>query len=156
MAKLVIRSGNQFLDGEYELDLSQGFNFTKTEWFLMKRKVGVVVDDMRPGAPLDMSVMTGLGLVALHRAGKEHLLDTFMETTDDQTDWVWAAGEVADTDDVDPQIGSGSSASAEMKNGSSGPSTGSDSEPSPAAGHPATGDPGSATTAVSAQETSEA
>jgi hypothetical protein len=155
MAKLVINSGNRFLDGEYELDLSEGFKFTKTEWFLMKRRVGVVTEDLRPGSPLDMSVKTALGLVALHRAGKEHLFDTFMDTTDDQTVWEWGDDEVMDTgqegeESLPPKTGSESPVSESTKNESSGPSTDSDSESSQAATPPATGSPPSETTAASA------
>jgi len=113
VAKLIINAGHSGLDGEYELDSKNGgFNFTKAEWYLMKKNVGVVVGDFAPGQPMDVSVMTALGLVLLRRAGKETLFDAFMETTDSETTWEWDSSEVVEVPDaVDPPIGSGSPAS---------------------------------------------
>jgi hypothetical protein len=97
MAKLTINaSGNPQLDGEYEIDLTAGF--TKAEYHLMKKNVGVVVGDMLPGKEIDMNVMTAFALVALRRANKEHLFPLYMETTEEQTNWEFNEDEAGEDD----------------------------------------------------------
>lgn len=142
MARLKVNCGNPRLDGEYELDLSKGFNFTKKEWYEIKRRVGVTVSDMEPGAPLDMSVMTALGIIALGRYGKGHLVDLFMETTDEQTDWDWDDSEVEEVEDESlplKTVSEGSAAVSET-NGSSGSDTKQSSGGSPETSQVPTGE----------------
>lgn len=128
MAKLKIKeTGNAHLDGEYELDFARGY--TKTEYFLMKSKVGIVIDDLQPGSRVDANVLTAWGIVALHRAQKDHLIPAFMETDDSQTDWDFDTAEVEDKGDGRPPESSVSETSSE--NGSSGVTTRDDSVASP-------------------------
>lgn len=129
MAKLTIKDTPfSELNGEYELDLAGGY--TKMEYFIMKKHVGVVIGDMAPGSAIDANVMTAWGLVVLKRAGKEHLFRPFMETTDAQTEWDFAEEEAEDDalpPAIEPVSGAGSSSSGEP----SGSSTNGDSAGSP-------------------------
>lgn len=122
MARLTIRNtDNPDLNGEYDMDLAAGF--TKAEYFVMKKHVDVVVGDMAPGAKIDQNVMTAWGLVALRRAGKEHLFPLFMDTRDDQTEWSFDEAEVEDSNPPAQETGS--------ETHSSGLSTSNGSESSP-------------------------
>lgn len=152
MAKLVIRNTHPNLDGVYEFDPVAGFN--KTEWYLMKKHVGVVVDDMMPGKPVDMNVMTAWGLVVLHRAGKDHLFPAYMNTNDDQAKWEFDEDEVAD-ESVPTLSGSGESGTPPELSEPSGPSTNGGSDVRLEIIPLATGSPPSATTVTSDPETSE-
>jgi hypothetical protein len=118
MAKLIIKNTDHpDLNGEYDIDLAGGF--TKAEYFVMKKHVDVVVGDMVPGAKIDQNVMTGWGLVALRRAGKEHLFPLYMDTTDEQTEWSFDEAEVEDAGPPASKTGSDESSSGlSTRNGS--------------------------------------
>jgi hypothetical protein len=153
MAKLVIRNTHPNLDGEYDLDLAGGF--TKAEYHIMKKNVGVTVNDMMPGSGIDMNVMTAWGLVALRRAGKEHLFPAFMDTTDDQTNWEFDEDEVEEDAAVPTMSGSDDAAKPNEPSEPSGSNTNGASDARLEIIPLATGSPPSATTATSDPETSE-
>lgn len=145
MAKLTISNTHPQLDGEYELDLANA-GFTKTEYHLMKKNVGVVVGDLMPGSPVDMNVMTAFALVMLRRAGKEHLFSAYMETTDEQA--VWDFGNEVGEDDALPPVlpqakppenGQGDVVELSAGSKSSGPNTSASSDDSQATRLPLTG-----------------
>jgi hypothetical protein len=151
MAKLVIRDTHPNLDGEYEYDLSDGFN--GDEWYLMKKHVGVVTADVLPGAPLDMNVLNGFGLVFLHRAGKDHLFPAFMAAKDAQK--VWDMEDEATEDETVPTMsGSADSGTPPEQSEPSGPSTNGGSDATLEIVPLATGSQPSATFATSGLETS--
>lgn len=137
MAKLTIRGTHPQLDGEYELDLTNN-SFTKAEYYLMKKNVGVVVGDMQAGMPIDMNLLTAWGLVALRRAGKEHLFPVYMDTTEEQAQWEFPEDEVAEDDALPPASpqpkptgsGPGDVVTLHERNEPSGPSTSSGSDDS--------------------------
>lgn len=135
MAKLTITAGNPRLDGEYEIDLSGGFNFTKNEWFMIHKRVGVTIENFRSGAPIDMNTITALGLIMLQRAGKEELFDAFMETNDAQTSWEWETAEAGEEDaatsPLTQQTSNGFDADENSRSDGSGPSTNELSDISP-------------------------
>jgi hypothetical protein len=145
MAKLTIKD-TPGLDGEYEIDLTAGF--TKAEYYLMKKRVGVVIGDLTPGSPIDMNVMTAFGLVLLERAGKGHLAEVFMQTTDAQTDWDWEDAEVTEDDALPPASESGSVTRPSLESESSGASTNGSSDDSQERIPGPIGSPPSATTAI--------
>lgn len=153
MAKLKITTGNPDLDGEYELDLTEGYDFTKNEWFLINNRVGVTIADMVPGSKLNMNVMTALGLVVLARADKERLFDAFMATKDSQTVWEWDEAEVED-DALPTQSEPSESSATGSENGTSGPSTNGSSDISQDEIPAVTGSPPSATSSISDRVTS--
>jgi hypothetical protein len=153
MAKLTISSTHPNLDGTYELELAGGF--TKAEYYMMKKNVGVTVNDMMPGSGIDMNVMTAWGLVAIRRAGKEHLFAAFMDTTDEQTTWDFDEDEVEEDAALPTMSGSDDAAKPNEPSGSSGPSTNGASDVSLEIHPVATGSPLSATTAISDPETSQ-
>ena len=153
MATLTISSTHPNLDGTYELELAGGF--TKAEYYVMKKNVGVTVSDMLPGSGIDMNVMTAWGLVALRRAGKEYLFSTFMDTTDEQTTWEFDEDEVEEDAALPTMSGSDDAAKPNEPSGSSGPNTNGASDVSLEIHPRATGLQPSATSATSGPETSQ-
>jgi hypothetical protein len=147
MAKLTIKdTPSPELNGEYELDLAAGF--TKAEYFIMKKHVGVVLGDMAVGLPIDANVMTAWGLVVLKRAGKEHLFPYFMETNDEQAGWDFTKEEAGEDDALPPVSALVEDEKPNVPSESSGPNTNGDSEDSLAMIPPPTGSPHSATGAI--------
>lgn len=147
--KLTITSGNHHLDGEYELDISDGFDFKKTEWFIMKDRVGVTVADFQSGK-FDMNTLTAMALVMLSRAGKPaQVLDAYMETTDSQTLWDMSDMPGEEDEALPPLTGSDGNEDASASGMPSGPTTNGSSEPSRVTTPAPTGGPTSATTATS-------
>jgi hypothetical protein len=152
MAKLTIRNTHPNLDGDYELELANGF--TKTEYFIMQKHVGVLADDMLPGSRINVNVMTAWGLVAIRRAGKEHLFPLYMDTDDTQTAWEFDEEEAGEDPAVPTMSGSGEPVEPNVRSESSGPSTNGGSDVSLAVIPPAIGSPPSDTFVTSDPEIS--
>ncbi len=152
MAKLTIRDTHPNLDGDYDLDLASGF--TKAEYYIMQKNVGVLADDMMPGSRINMNVMTAWGLVAIRRAGKEHLFPVYMDTNDNQTAWEFDDEEAGEDEQLPTLSGSSEPGKPSGPSEPSGPNTNGASDGSPEILPLAIGSPPSDTSATSGPETS--
>jgi hypothetical protein len=152
MPKMIIRGADPRIDGEYEVTMPP---WTKREWHLVKKQVGVIASDFVAGddgqVQTDMNLLTAIGLVTLHRADKDALFPLFWETADDQVEFDFSdveadAGPPAETPTGSPASTSGSS--ERSGSGSNGTGELSAENPSP------TGRPGSPTSSTFDRETS--
>jgi hypothetical protein len=152
MPTMIIRGADPRLDGEYEIKMPP---WTKREWHLVKRQTGVIASDFVAGddgqVRTDMNLLTAIGLVSLHRAGKDDLIPLFWETADDQVDFDFS-DEAADAGPP-TQTPSDSPASTPASSARSGNALNGTGELSAESLSP-TGSPRSATGSTSDQETS--
>lgn len=93
MSKMTIKDTGTLLDDTYEAAFPP---WTKREWYLVKQETDVIASDFVNSNPkhVDMNLLTAIGIVALHRAGKANLIELFWNTTDEQVVFDF-------TDDVD-------------------------------------------------------
>jgi hypothetical protein len=137
LPKMTITGADGRLDGEYEVTMPP---WTKREWYLVKRQCNVIASDFTPNedgtTSLDMNLLTAIGIVALHRAGRDALIPIFWETADDQVEFDFsdleelAEGNPPGTE-TDPATASSPESSAHSGNGSSSDGASSADLPSP-------------------------